>query len=310
MATRSLIGNYRGYIYCHWDGYPEHNGEILKKYYKDPKKVDELISLGDISVLAENVNPDHSKPHNFEEAQENVVVAYYRDRGEDWEDVKPKIISKSFENADTDIEYLYYFDEKQKLWRYKNLYSKNPNWIWLKDEEALNLDNKIDNTLKELAKEFIENLKNNNLGAEIDTELDGMIEKISDEKVKQALTRMYDVCKYPEQANYFKFQDYVMEELSNNLENEKIKNYVKEDDINFYEYDNNLIELKEYLYFFIKLDKAADRVMELLEDILDDILGYLPEVDKAKKHLEGPIGGVCFGYEEISRKLYYEIFEK
>ena len=54
MATRSLIGKILPggdilAIYCHWDGYPENNGEILKNHYQDPEKVDKLISLGNLS---------------------------------------------------------------------------------------------------------------------------------------------------------------------------------------------------------------------------------------------------------------------
>lgn len=304
MATRSLIGNYRSFIYCHWDGYPEHNGEILKKYYKDPKKVDELISLGDISSLAENINPDSTKPHNFEERQENVVVAYHRDRGEPWEEVKPRPMSKSFENKDTDIAYIYYFDEKQKLWKYKELYATKPKWIWLKDEDDLSLDEKIDDTLRDLAKEFIHNLIDNNLGVEIDTELDGMIDKISDEKVKKALTRMYDVCKYPEQDNYFRFQNYVMKELSNNIKNIKIKWYVKNDDINFYEYDNNLIKLSEYLNFLLKLDQAYIHINQhrLLDEVINGILNlYLPKIEDVKNYLENPD---CIG-SGVKKLIYY-----
>lgn len=132
MSTRSLIGNYRSFIYCHWDGYPENTGELLKNYYTDPKKVDELISLGDISILAEKINPDPTKIHTFDERQEDVVVAYHRDGGEPWEYVKPAIMSKEFEAADSPIEYIYYFDDEKKLWKYKDLYADNPKWIWLK----------------------------------------------------------------------------------------------------------------------------------------------------------------------------------
>lgn len=304
MATRSLIGNYRSFIYCHWDGYPEHNGEILKKYYKDPKKVDELISLGDISVLAENINPDTTKPHNFEEKQKNVVVAYHRDRGEPWEDVKPMVMSKEFEAKDTSIEYIYYFDDDKKLWRYKELYSNNPQWIWLKDENNISLDERMDNTLKELAIKFIENLINDDLGVEIGTELDGMIDKISDEKVKKALNRMYDINQYPEQNNYFKFQSYVMEELSTYIKNEKIKDYVKEDDINFYEYNNNLIKLSEYLNFLLKLDQAYICIDQhkLLDEVINGILNlYLPKIEDVKNYLENPdcIGG------GVKKLIYY-----
>jgi len=56
MATRSYIGKRLEdgkirYIYCHFDGYPSHNGEILVEYYSTEDKVTGLIDLGDMSSL-------------------------------------------------------------------------------------------------------------------------------------------------------------------------------------------------------------------------------------------------------------------
>ncbi len=87
MATRSRIaiekedGTVES-IYCHWDGYPENNGEILVNYYTDEKKVQSLIDLGDISILAPNVEADPHTRHTFNDPVDGVVVAYGRDRGE------------------------------------------------------------------------------------------------------------------------------------------------------------------------------------------------------------------------------------
>jgi len=60
MATRSNIGklnsdNTVSYIYCHWDGYPSHNGTILQEHYNTPEQVDELLALGDMSSLGETI---------------------------------------------------------------------------------------------------------------------------------------------------------------------------------------------------------------------------------------------------------------
>ncbi len=60
MGTRSTIAlEYAdgtvGQIYCHWDGYLEHNGQILKQYYTDPFKVRSLLDGGDTSTLANDV---------------------------------------------------------------------------------------------------------------------------------------------------------------------------------------------------------------------------------------------------------------
>mgnify|MGYP003652617399 FL=1 len=51
MATRSTIamktatGQVQA-IYCHWDGYIDHNGKVLMTHYTDPAKVAEMIALG------------------------------------------------------------------------------------------------------------------------------------------------------------------------------------------------------------------------------------------------------------------------
>ena len=90
MATRSTIsikqinafGNeqYKT-IYCHWDGYPSNNGAILLEHYTTADKVNELISLGDISSLRENPKPSETQEHSFDKPIDNVVIAYHRDRG-------------------------------------------------------------------------------------------------------------------------------------------------------------------------------------------------------------------------------------
>ena len=62
MSTRSLIckelpsGKFRT-IYCHYDGYLEHNGEILCDVYDTPEKVDKLLDLGDLSQLDIRTEP-------------------------------------------------------------------------------------------------------------------------------------------------------------------------------------------------------------------------------------------------------------
>ena len=56
MSTRSKIGIVKSdgkvdAIYCHWDGYPSSNGDILVNHYTKEEKIRKLISLGDISIL-------------------------------------------------------------------------------------------------------------------------------------------------------------------------------------------------------------------------------------------------------------------
>ena len=85
MGTRSAIvvhdghhQNYRG-IYCHWDGYPEYNGMILLEHYVDPNKVSELIALGSLSILGEEIG----EQQDFNKPVEGWCLAYGRDRGEE-----------------------------------------------------------------------------------------------------------------------------------------------------------------------------------------------------------------------------------
>ena len=73
MGTRSTIalefadGTVQQ-IYCHWDGYLEHNGKILSEHYMDPFKVRDLINLGGFSSLDKTV--------------EETAVTAYTQRGE------------------------------------------------------------------------------------------------------------------------------------------------------------------------------------------------------------------------------------
>ena len=81
MSTRSNIakviapGQYK-MIYCHWDGYPSHNGKILLEHYQDDAKIDFLLALGDISMLAPEIGEKHDV------RMEGWITAYGRDRGE------------------------------------------------------------------------------------------------------------------------------------------------------------------------------------------------------------------------------------
>lgn len=84
MSTNAGIhyvkGNRLYSIYNHYDGYLDYVGKILHTHYRDEKKVQQLISLGDISILGERVEPIGE--HSFEKAEKGTTVAYHRDRGE------------------------------------------------------------------------------------------------------------------------------------------------------------------------------------------------------------------------------------
>ena len=119
MATRSRIGieledGTVKSIYCHWDGYPEHNGRILNEHYLDRVKVLELVELGDISKLGANVTA--AELNDLNNPQPDVTIAYHRDRGEDY--VKPRIDSniKSFFAGDIEeFGYVFTNDENWEV---------------------------------------------------------------------------------------------------------------------------------------------------------------------------------------------------
>lgn len=124
MSTRSYIaeelpnGKYK-VIYCHFDGYLEHNGEILINHYQDRNKLEKLLSFGDLSSLDKNIDPDPSLPHStdYKEQQKDVCVFYNRDGKENNPDWEAKILTKE-EMFDNDwIEYFYIFTLEDK-WKY------------------------------------------------------------------------------------------------------------------------------------------------------------------------------------------------
>lgn len=83
MGTRSDIIVHRtdgkwARIYCHWDGYLSYNGRILFDHYKDQKKVEKLVELGDLSSLKENIG----RKHSFDNVSKTMCTFYGRDRGE------------------------------------------------------------------------------------------------------------------------------------------------------------------------------------------------------------------------------------
>lgn len=67
-------------IYCHWDGYPSHNGKLLLENYNTPEKVDALINMGSISILDKSMEAPEG--HTFDTPVDGYTIFYHRDRGE------------------------------------------------------------------------------------------------------------------------------------------------------------------------------------------------------------------------------------
>jgi hypothetical protein len=96
MGTRSTIAlEYADgtvdQVYCHWDGYLDHNGRILQEHYSDPFKLRNLMDLGDMSSLRAEIGVQHKfSPFDqvelsideFEKKHGGECTFYGRDRGE------------------------------------------------------------------------------------------------------------------------------------------------------------------------------------------------------------------------------------
>lgn len=111
MSTNSLIGREIGnnkveYIYCHWDGYLEGVGEILRTHYLyNQDKINELFKNGNLSSLGREIDD----------------CEFYKNRGdENWES---QIISKEgYMNGTKPLymcQYRYLFTWNDRLVCYK-----------------------------------------------------------------------------------------------------------------------------------------------------------------------------------------------
>ena len=96
MGTRSMIAIENPHslavksIYCHWDGYLEHNGSILNTHYSNSPKVNNLIALGDLSSLRPEIGEKHEfsrldttlPEEEYERLYGDMCTYFTRDRGE------------------------------------------------------------------------------------------------------------------------------------------------------------------------------------------------------------------------------------
>ena len=130
MATRSYIGIRNtdasvDYIYCHFDGYPDHNGAILREHYSNINRVNELLNLGDLSVLGQFIG----EKMDFDKRVRDTCLAYGRDRGESNVDKKNGGYDELITSQDVD--YVYIFDGD--YWECHKTY--DPELINLYDKE-------------------------------------------------------------------------------------------------------------------------------------------------------------------------------
>jgi len=135
MGTRSRIGVMHGdkvkSIYCHYDGYLEHNGQVLAQYY-DSAKANNLVALGDMSTLRPQIGEKHAfsqfdlppeEVEAYKELTRDWCTFYGRDRGEVSVWKVANTFEEFLEQAD-DCSAEYYYIMKDGVWyvgtTYKN----------------------------------------------------------------------------------------------------------------------------------------------------------------------------------------------
>ena len=125
MGTRSRIGVMHGdvckSVYCHWDGYLDHNGRILQDHY-DSSKANFLVALGDISSLRKNVEIPEDVGHSFEKPAEDITIFYGRDRGEKGVDFAVDFTFADFLHRVDECGADYYYIMRDGTWYVGNPY--------------------------------------------------------------------------------------------------------------------------------------------------------------------------------------------
>ena len=160
MTTNCLIGlkgenRTARVIYCHFDGYPKYVGMMLHKHYRDVKKLNKLLALGDISCLAERVSATkeelENRVYDTNSVVSNVVVAYARDRGEKKNPARwIKLDGEIYEGVD----YVYIYDANRDIWevyKAKTSYEAYKGKNWCTRLERIPMDRK---TLEKYYRDF------------------------------------------------------------------------------------------------------------------------------------------------------------
>ena len=138
MGTRSRIGVMHGdkvkSVYCHWDGYLEHNGAILQEHY-DSARANQLVAMGDLSSLGKVIGEAHPfSPHGskenealYEHAMDQGYCTFYaRDRGETGTEFKVAHTFEEFLGQAEGCGAEYYYIMKDGVWYVGDTYTSTP----------------------------------------------------------------------------------------------------------------------------------------------------------------------------------------
>ena len=137
MGTRSRIGVMHGTVcksvYCHWDGYLEHNGVILQDYYNSAR-ANNLVALGDLSSLKATIGEKHAfsqfelraeEVAGYKLLTENMCTFYGRDRGETGIEFKVAHTFADFLEQCDNCGAEYYYVMENGEWYYGSMHESN-----------------------------------------------------------------------------------------------------------------------------------------------------------------------------------------
>ena len=134
MGTRSRIAVMHGTVcksvYCHWDGYLEHNGQILQQHY-DSAKANQLVALGDISSLRPEIGEKHAfsklevpmDGEAYDKLYGDMTTFYGRDRGEEGCEWQVAHTFEEFLEQADGCGAEFYYVMKDGVWYVGNFYS-------------------------------------------------------------------------------------------------------------------------------------------------------------------------------------------
>jgi hypothetical protein len=120
-------------VYCHWDGYLEHNGRILQEYYNS-SKANHLVALGDLSSLRPEIGEAHAFSYHdlpsdqieaFKAATEDMCTFYGRDRGETGTDFKSDLTFETFYDRAEGCGAEWYYVMQDGAWYVGNTYQSD-----------------------------------------------------------------------------------------------------------------------------------------------------------------------------------------
>ena len=138
MGTRSRIavmhGSVAKSVYCHWDGYLEHNGAFLHEHY-DSAKANHLVALGNLSTLGKEIGEKHvfsqfelraEEVQAYKELTENWTTFYMRDREEKDQEFEVSHSFDEFLEQCIECGAEYYYIMKDGEWYCGDTYAHTP----------------------------------------------------------------------------------------------------------------------------------------------------------------------------------------